>query len=177
MQHQQQCNAALAMPPAAGAAAGTAAAQSLPCAECIVRIQLTSGQTLDGGFYAHETLRDVYQFLHSSVVNADGEELLLRAPAAGKHIDFTPDRLDVTLQDAGLVPRAVSACSSSSSSNTLSDCCDCRWHIVSSGLSMPRSVRCLYIRSGRAYSVVSIRRASQCLVVCRRSNPCLCRTP
>jgi UBX domain len=103
------------MPPAASAAAGTAAAQSLPCAECIVRIQLTSGQTLDGGFYAHETLRDVYQFLHSSVVNADGEELLLRAPAAGKHIDYTPDRLAVTLQDAGLVPRAVSICCSSNS--------------------------------------------------------------
>lgn len=33
------------------------------------QILLTSGQTLEGGFYAHETVQDVYDFLQASVVN------------------------------------------------------------------------------------------------------------
>lgn len=41
---------------------------------CVVslcpKILLTSGQTLEGGFYKHETLYDVYGFLLSSVVSA-----------------------------------------------------------------------------------------------------------
>lgn len=35
----------------------------------IFQILLTSGQMLDGGFYAHETIADVYGFLQSSVVS------------------------------------------------------------------------------------------------------------
>lgn len=33
------------------------------------KVLLTSGQTLEGGFYKHETIHDVYAFLQSSVVN------------------------------------------------------------------------------------------------------------
>eukprot|EP00611_Tribonema_gayanum_P009200 TRINITY_DN18960_c0_g1_i1.p2 TRINITY_DN18960_c0_g1~~TRINITY_DN18960_c0_g1_i1.p2 ORF type:complete len:312 (+),score=130.89 TRINITY_DN18960_c0_g1_i1:58-936(+) len=93
---QQQAAAATAMAPAA-----VPGAQA--CAECVIQVRLTSGQTLEGGFYAHETVRAVYDFVRSSVVNAE-EALLLRAPG---HHSFTADKLDMTLQDAGLAPRAV----------------------------------------------------------------------
>ncbi|CAM9700215.1 unnamed protein product [Hapterophycus canaliculatus] len=40
------------------------------CADSVLTVLLTSGRTLEGGFYKHETVHDVYAFLQSSVVNA-----------------------------------------------------------------------------------------------------------
>ena len=80
----------------AASTASAAQQQQQPCAECIIQIRLTSGQNLEGGFYASETVNSVYEFLQSSVVNADGEALLLRAPAGGSHVDFDTEVRCVT---------------------------------------------------------------------------------
>lgn len=77
------------------------------CADSVLTILLTSGQTLEGGFYKHETVRDVYTFLQASVVNG-GEELRLctqKAPST----ELGEDMLPLTLADAKLLPRAALA--------------------------------------------------------------------
>ncbi|CAN0126854.1 unnamed protein product [Pylaiella littoralis] len=84
-----------------GAASGRA------CADAVLTVLLTSGQTLEGGFYKHETIHDVYAFLQSSVVNG-GEDLRLRTttqPTA----ELGEQMLPMTLADAKLLPRATLA--------------------------------------------------------------------
>eukprot|EP00904_Undaria_pinnatifida_P001639 jgi/Undpi1/11476/HiC_scaffold_30.g13773.m1 len=77
------------------------------CADSVLTILLTSGQTLEGGFYKHETVRDVYAFLQASVVSG-GEELrlcTLKAPST----ELGEEMLPLTLKDAKLLPRAALA--------------------------------------------------------------------
>lgn len=83
----------------AGASGGGA------CADSVLKILLTSGQTLEGGFYKHEKVCDVYVFLQSSVVS-QGEELRLRTTTSPPQ-DLWEEMLPLTLADAKLVPKAT----------------------------------------------------------------------
>lgn len=73
------------------------------CADCIIQIKLTSGQTLEGGFFKSETVKDIYDFVRASVVNSE-EELLLRTVGHGS---LTRDKQGLTLERADLYPRAI----------------------------------------------------------------------
>ncbi len=59
-----------------------------------VKVRLTSGQTLEGGFAKHERLDALYEFVRSSVLNPE-EVLLLSSPGRGK---ITHDQLDTTIE-------------------------------------------------------------------------------
>eukprot|EP00752_Nemacystus_decipiens_P012018 g10653.t1 len=85
----------------------TGAMGGRPCADSVLTVLLTSGQTLEGGFYQHETIGDVYAFLQSSVVNA-GEDLRLRTTAQPV-AELGERMLPMTLADAKLLPRATLA--------------------------------------------------------------------
>ncbi len=59
-----------------------------------VKIQLSSGQTLEGGFGKHEQLNALYEFVRSSVLNPE-EVLLLACAGRGK---ITNDMLGTTIE-------------------------------------------------------------------------------
>ncbi|CAM9905125.1 unnamed protein product [Discosporangium mesarthrocarpum] len=40
-----------------------------PCADCVVKVKLTTGQVLEGGFYLQEPVRNIYEFVHASIVD------------------------------------------------------------------------------------------------------------
>ncbi|CAM9641521.1 unnamed protein product [Ectocarpus sp. 4 AP-2014] len=77
------------------------------CADSVLTVLLTSGQTLEGGFYKHETIHDVYAFLQSSVVNG-GEDLRLRTTTVPE-TELGEQMLPMSLADAKLLPRATLA--------------------------------------------------------------------
>ncbi len=59
-----------------------------------VKVRLTSGQTLEGGFDKHERLDALYEFVRSSVLNPE-EVLLLTSFGRG---EITHDQLNTTIE-------------------------------------------------------------------------------
>ncbi|CAM9221091.1 unnamed protein product [Choristocarpus tenellus] len=74
------------------------------CADCVITVKLTSGRVLEGGFFAHETIKNVYEFLHASVVNSSED---LRLCHGSPPQQLGEDMLGVTLKETNFMPTAT----------------------------------------------------------------------
>lgn len=92
--------------PSNASSAYASALSERPCAECIIQIKLplSVGTSIAGGFGRTEKLSDVVRFAKCFFTDERAESLLLRRAQDASVVDTSSD---VSLVEAGLFPRAV----------------------------------------------------------------------
>lgn len=92
--------------PGRASSAYASAMTERPCAECIIQIKLplSAGNSIAGGFGRTEKLSDVVRFAKCFFTDERAESLLLRRAQDASVVDTSSD---VSLIEAGLFPRAV----------------------------------------------------------------------
>lgn len=92
--------------PSKASSAYASALSERPCAECIIQIKLplSVGTSIAGGFGRTEKLSDVVRFAKCFFTDERAESLLLRRAQDASVVDTSSD---VSLVEAGLFPRAV----------------------------------------------------------------------
>jgi hypothetical protein len=118
-----QYAAARSFPSSSFAAVSAAAAKASPCAECTIQIKLPTGASVAGGFARTEPVSAVLDFAKTFfALERTGGSVLLRAAhdasvlcggGGGEGMDDGADGA-VTVEQAGLFPRALLICSTQS---------------------------------------------------------------